>query len=135
MRYRIISAIIVLSLALGLLFYGSACKVEPHKTSGPSLRLAGTFTGNETCLLAGGQTNTISIAAINDSTISVSNLYGLGKSVTGTVLHDSCTIQPQICDTVIMQGLLILSGDTLNLSIIASSFGREDKCNAVLIKQ
>ncbi len=135
MRYRIISAFIVLSLALGLLFYGSACKVEPHKTTWPSLRLAGTFTGDQTCLLANAQTNTITIVATDDSAVSVTNLYGLGKSVTGKVVHDSCTISPQICDTVVMQGLLILSGDSINLSIIASSFGREDKCNAVLIKQ
>ena len=85
--------------------------------------------------MAGAQTNTISIVATDDSTVSVTNLYGLGKALSGKVVHDSCTISPQICDTVVMQGLLILSGDTLNLSIIASSFGREDKCNAVLIKQ
>ena len=135
MRYTGLSAFIVLLFGLSLLVYAASCKVEPNKAPWPSLQFVGNFTGNETCLLSGAQANSLSIVATSDSTVSVTNLYGLGKSLTGKVVHDSCTISPQICDTVVMQGLIILSGDTLNLSIIATSFGREDKCNAVLIKQ
>jgi len=125
---------VALLVAFGLCY--SSCKKETgQSTPWVSLNFAGNFSGTENCLLSGTRSNNISITAINATQVSINNLYGFGKSVTGNISHDSCIIQPQICDTLIMQGMALLSSDTLTLFIIASSFGKEEKCNAVLIKQ
>ena len=131
MLNRFNAGLIALSIITGLIFYQSSCKKAPQWASS---KFAGNFSGNETCLLSGAQRASLKIVAINDTQVNITNLYGITKSLIGNISHDSCTLPPQIADTLVMQGLLILSSDTLNLSIIASSFGRENSCTAVLIK-
>ena len=132
MRNKLYSVLLCLTIITGLIFFQASCKKSPVWDSS---KFAGNYMGAETCLLTSPQSSTISIVATSATQISITNLYGLGKSLVGSVSHDTCTIQPQICDTFVMQGILILSSDSLNLAIIASSFGKEDKCNAILIKQ
>jgi hypothetical protein len=120
-------------ISMSLLLCCAGCKKKPAPW--PSLSFVGNFNGNESCLLNGAQSDTLHIVATNATSVSITNLYGLSQLVTGSISNDSCVIQPQISGNYVLQGILLLSSDTINMSIIASSFGREDKCNAVLIKQ
>jgi hypothetical protein len=133
MRNKLCAVLTGVVVTAFLILSVSSCK----KKAAPwdSLQFAGTFSGTETCLLSGTPANTLNIAALSDSTIGITNLYGLMKTLTGNISHDTCIIQPQLCDTVLLQGMMIISADSLRLNIIATSFGRENKCNAVLIKQ
>jgi len=123
----------VILISIGLLLCSAGCKKK--SAPWPSLSFAGNFKGNESCLLNGAQPDTLHIVATNANSVSITNLYGLLQPVTGAISNDSCIIQPQISGNYVLQGILLLSSDTISMSIIASSFGREDNCNAVLIKQ
>ena len=123
----------IVPIVLGLLTMVDCTKVPPLPS--PSTTFAGNYGGNETCLLNGNLSDTLHIVATGATQVSITNLYGLPNAVTGSISNDSCVIQPQLNNGYVVQGLLLLSNDTINLSIIASSFGREDKCTAVLIKQ
>ena len=133
MLNRFISGLVCFAAIGGIIFYGASCKKEAKPWA--SSLFAGNFSGNESCILSGTGQTSIRIIAINDTQVSVTNLYGVNRSLIGNVSHDTCNIPPQIADTLVMQGILLLSSDTLNVSIIASSFGRENRCSAVLIKQ
>ena len=123
---------IVISV-LGLLC--TSCKKEASKqVVWASSAFAGNYGGSEYCSFNAASPGNITISAINDSTVSIADLYTSGRSVTGYISHDSCVIHPQISDTVILQGLIILKTDTLNLTIIASGFGQQNKCTAVLLR-
>ena len=124
-------------LGFGVVFtLGFTCAVVSCKKEAPwaSSLFAGNFSGTETCLLTGVQPNSLNIVATSATQVSITNLYGQSKPLIGNVSHDTCTIPPQICDTFVIQGTLLLSSDSLSTFVIASSFGKEDKCNAVLIK-
>jgi len=128
--------IIVFSLCFIVLIPG--CKKETAKTPWPSQVFEGNYTGTEVCSASGTQLNTISITATSATQISISNLYGSGKSFTGVVSNDSCIIQPQIYNNgagnAQMQGNFVLISDTINLSILVATFGQQDICKAVLVK-
>ena len=128
------SIIFIGSTALALLLCLGACTKSPPAQL-PSARFAGNFSGNEICLLNGNQTDTLHITATGASQISIANLYGLPKSTIGNVSNDSCVIVAQLDNNYVIQGLLVLHNDTIMLSLIATSFGREDKCTAILVKQ
>ena len=132
----------VISLIVSLAIVLSSCKVEPNKvapTPWPSLKFAGNFSGNDICLIAGSQSNSITVMATDTTKVNITNLYGTGKVFKATISNDTCTIPPQVYNNgtgnALMQGLYVITGDTITLSIIVSTFGQEDKCNAVLIKQ
>jgi hypothetical protein len=124
----------IIPIILGLLLCIAGCAKAPSPTL-PSARFAGNFGGYETCLFNGSSSDTLHIVSSGAAEVSITNLYGLSNAVTGTISNDSCVIQPQVKNNYVIQGLLILSNDTINLSIMATSFGRQDKCTAVLVKQ
>ena len=134
------SFFLAIAFAVCIMLFVPACKVEPlPKPVWPSLNFAGVFSGNDICLISGTQPDSITITATATAQVSISNLYGSGKSFTGTVSNDTCYIQPQVYNNVtgnaVMQGSFVMAGDTINLAIIISTFGQEDKCNAVLVKK
>ena len=118
---------------VGLLCVAGCTKV-PAPTL-PSARLSGNFVGKEICLLSGNLSDTLRIVATSATQVNIVNLYGLPNAVTGSISNDSCVIQPQLNNNYVVQGLLVLANDTLNLSLVVTSFGREDKCAAFLIRQ
>ena len=123
-----------------LVIFSSSCKkVSPSPPiPWPSKNFAGVFSGNDVCLISGTRADSITIVATAATQVNITNLYGSGKVFYGTVSNDSCYIQPQVYNNgsgnAVMQGNFVMTGDTINLFIIVSTFGQEDKCTAVLVK-
>ena len=128
-----LSVVFVACLAL----FSSSCKKVPPPPW-LSLNFAGTFSGNDVCLLSATQPDSITVVATGATEVNITNLYGPGKVFYGNVSNDSCYIVPQVYNNgtgnAIMQGNFVMTGDTINLFIIVSTFGQEDKCTAVLVK-
>lgn len=128
----------IFCLALLTLFF-SSCKPEPKNTPWLSLNFAGKFSGNDVCLVSGSQPDTINIAAAGAAQVNITNLYGSGKTFTGNLSNDSCYIPSQFYNNgtgnTELWGSFVLTSDTINLFLIVSTFGHEDKCSAVLVKQ
>ena len=139
MRYKAFRLYSIL-VFMGLMLLVFSCKKETVKVS-PwlSSKFEGIFAGNNVCYRAGVQPNSITITASAPTQISIANLYGSGKAFTGTISNDTCIIPPQLYDAgngrSIMQGSFVLRSDSVMLGIIVTTFGQEDICNAVLLKQ
>jgi len=120
-----------------LMLFGTSCK-KTAPMPWPSQTFAGVFSGNDVCLISGTNSNSITVTATSANQVNIANLYGSGKVFYATVSNDSCYIQPQVYNNgsgnALMQGSFVMYNDTIKLSIIISSFGQEDRCNAVLVK-
>ena len=132
----------VIILLVGFILFVAACKKESAKsTTAPwlSLNFAGSFSGNNVCSVSGTQAGSITVAATTPTQVSITNLYASGKTFYGTVSNDTCFIQPQIYNNgsgkAVMQGIIVHSSDSVMLEMIVTTFGQQDKCSAVLVKQ
>jgi PKD repeat protein len=105
-----------------------------------SSNYVGTFTGSQVCTLTGTTNSSITIAANGYLGIYILNLYGISASLKGTINGLQGTIPPQIFNTgagnMLLQGSITLSADynTINLSLMVTSFGKTDNCQATLVK-
>lgn len=124
-----------------LLFIFYSCKKEQNKPEvvWKSKRYEGNYAGSESCWPSGSQANTIQITAVSDTILTLSNLYGSGKSFSGFINGDTCTIPPQVYynggGNALMQGSCILMSDTVSLALIITTFSHRETCKALLVKQ
>jgi PKD repeat protein len=108
---------------------------------------AGTYTcPNQTCSITGNDSSTITIAAVGYTGLSISNLYGTGKTFTASISGVNASIPPQIFkngnSNALLQGSMILSTDTtssnnntIQLSLVITTVGQRNNCTGNFVKQ
>ena len=105
-----------------------------------SANYIGTYSGTESCSLSGNANLSITIAVNGYLSLYISNLYGTGKvfsgSVSGTTVNISAQLYNNGSGDAILEGTITQMPDnSLTVSLIVTTFGKRDVCQANFIKQ
>lgn len=101
----------------------------------PPAYYTGTYTGSETCNLAGSDSQGFTVTGNGFGNLIFSDLYHTGKSFNATYTGNNGTIPPQtFSGDSLLWGTFTLAGDTISLSVIVTAFSFRDNCSGVYIR-